>query len=333
MAINIARRKFIAALGSTAVAWPLVTLAQSVDRIRHIGFLNTSPEDDTEAAKRLAAFKLRLQELGWTEGKNLRIDVRFGGNNNELILQAAAELTAGVPDAIVSTTSTTTRALLDATGDIPIVAAVIGDPIALGFTKSLSHPSGNITGFTTFNDTLAAKRFEMLHEIVPAIHIAALMWVPANPQQILLEKQTRAAAQTLGIELISLPIKTASDIAPALATAQEQHALALIVAGDPLTTANSHAIIDGCAALKMPAIHTFAFEAKNGALMSYGIDVIENFRRTAEYTDRILKGTKIADLPFQEPTRLTLAINLRTARAVGINMPPTLLALADEIFE
>ena len=184
--------------------------------------------------------------MGWTEGKNLRIDVRFGNNNGERIRQAATELTEVAPDVIVSTTSTTTRALMNATGNIPIVAAISGDPIALGFTKSLSHPTGNITGFTTFNDTLAAKRFEMLHEIVPTMHIAALMWVPVNPQQVLLETQTKEAAQTLGIELLSLPIKTANDISPALATAQNQHASAIIVAADPLTIANGRAIIEGC---------------------------------------------------------------------------------------
>jgi putative tryptophan/tyrosine transport system substrate-binding protein len=327
------RREFIALLGSALAMWPVAALAQTVNRVRRIGFLSSSAEEDVEAAKRLAAFRLRLQELGWTEGKNLQIDVRFGYNNGERIRQAATELIEVAPDTIVSTTSTTTRALMNATGNIPIVAAVSGDPIALGFTENLSHPTGNITGFTTFNDTLAAKRFEMLHEIVPTMHIAALMWVPVNPQQALLETQTKQAAQTLGIELLSLPIKAANDILPALAMAQNQHAAAIIVAADPLTTANSHAIIERCVSLKLPAMHTFAFETKNGALMSYGIDLVENYRRTAEYTDRILKGTKVADLPFQEPTRLTLAINLQTAHAIGVKVPSTLLALADEVIE
>jgi putative ABC transport system substrate-binding protein len=327
------RREFITLIGGAAVAWPFAARAQTVDRIRRIGLLSTSAEDDAATAKRLAAFRLRLQELGWTEGKNLRIDIRFGNNNGERIRHAATELIAVAPDAIVSTTSTTTRALMDATGKIPIVAAVSGDPIALGFTKSLSRPTENITGFTTFNDTLAAKRFEMLHEIVPTMDTAALMWVPINPQQVLLQTQTKEAARTLGIKLLSLPIKAASDISPALATAHAQRASALIVAADPLTTANNRAIIEGCVSLKLPAMHTFEFEAKNGALMSYGIDIVESYRRTAEYIDRILNGTKITDLPFQEPTRLTLAINLQTARAIGVNVPPTLLARADEVIE
>jgi putative ABC transport system substrate-binding protein len=328
----VRRREFITLLGGAAVSWPVTALAQTFDRVRRIGFLNTSAENDAEAAKRLAVFKLRLHELGWTEGKNLRVDVRFGNNNGERIRQAATELLEVAPDAIISTTSTTTRALMNATGNIPIVAAVSGDPIALEFTKSLSHPTGNVTGFTTFNDTLAAKRFEMLQEIVPTMRTAALMWVPVNPQQALLETQTKKAAQTLGIELLSLPIKTANDISPALAMAQNKHASAIIVAADPLTTGN-RTIIEGCRSLKLPAIHTYPFETKNGALMSYGIDIVESYRRAAEYTDRILKGTKIADLPFQEPTRLMLAINLQTARALGLAIPPTVLARAYEVIE
>ena len=327
------RRKFIALLGSALVTWPVAALAQTVNRVRRIGFLGNWAEEDAEAAKRLAALKLRLQELGWIEGKNLQIDVRFGHNDGERIRRAATELIEVAPDAIISTTSTTTSALMNATRNVPIVAAVSGDPVALGFTKDLSHPTGNITGFTTFNDTLAAKRFEMLHEIVPTMHTAALMWVPVNPQQALLETQTKEAAHIRGIELLSLPIKAADDISPALAAAQNRHAAAIIVAADPLTVANSRAIIDECISMKLPAMHTFAFETKNGALMSYGIDLVENYRRTAEYVDRILKGKKIADLPFQEPTRFTLAINLRTAHAIGIKVPSTLLALADEVIE
>jgi putative ABC transport system substrate-binding protein len=326
------RREFMALLGSALATWPLAASAQTAGRLRRIGFLTNWPEADAEGAKRLAAFKLKLQELGWTEGKNLQIDVRYA-YNNERVHQAATELSEAAPDAIVSTTSTTTRALMNATATLPIVAATSGDPIGLGFTKNLSYPTGNVTGFTTFNDTLAAKRLGMLHEIVPAMRTAALMWVPANPQQVLLETQTRAAAQASGIELVSLPIKSADDIAPALATARDRHASAIIVAADPLTGANNRAIIDGCVTLKMPAMHTFAFETKNGALISYGIDVVDNYRRSAEYADRILKGAKIVDLPFQEPTRLTLSINLQTSRAIGIKVPPTLVALADEVIE
>jgi putative ABC transport system substrate-binding protein len=327
------RREFIFVSVLPLAVWPVGALAQTVDAEKRIGFLVNSSEKDAEGARRLAAFKLRLQELGWMEGKNLQIDVRFGDNNDERIRQAATELLELAPGAIISTTSTTTTALMNSTASIPIIAAVSGDPIALSFTKNLSHPTRNITGFTTFNDTLAAKRFEMIREIVPKMHTAALMWVPINPQQVLLETKTKEAAQTLGIELLSLPIRAATDISPALAEAQSQHASVIIVAADPLTVTNGRAIIDECISMKLPAIHTFASETKMGALMSYGIDITESYRRTAEYADRILKGTKVADLPFQEPSRLTLAINLRTALAIGVKVPPTLLALADEVIE
>jgi putative tryptophan/tyrosine transport system substrate-binding protein len=326
------RRAFAGLIGAAA-SWPLAARAQSIERARRVGFLSAFVEDDAEAARRLAAFMARLQELGWTDARNLRVDVRFGYNNDERIRQAATELIRGAPDAIVSTTSVTTRALMTATATIPIVAAITGDPIDLGWTKNLSRPTGNITGFTTFNDAMAAKQLEILRQIVPTMRSAALMWVAANPQQVLLAAQTRKAAQALGIELLSLPINAADEISPALAMAHNQQASGVIVAAEPLTISNGRAIIERCLSLKLPAVHTYAFEARNGALMSYGVDIADNYRRTAEYIDRILKGTRIADLPFQHPTRFMLSINLQTARAIGVEVPSTLLALADEVIE
>jgi putative ABC transport system substrate-binding protein len=267
------RRREVIALAISLAVWPAAAFAQGGGRQGRVGFLGTWGAGDFEGTARLDRFRLRLRELGWTDGKNLQIAVRFGENNGERIRQAAAELIGLAPEAIVSTTSTTTRALMEAGGNTPIVAALSGDPIALGFTKNLSQPTANVTGFTTFNDTLAAKRLEMLHEIVPAMRMVALMWVPVNPQQALLEIQTRAAARRLGIELLSLPIKAAGEISAALASARQQDASALIVAADPLTVANGRLIVDGCISMKLPAMHTFVSEAKNGALMSYGIDV------------------------------------------------------------
>jgi putative ABC transport system substrate-binding protein len=278
------------------------------------------------------AFKRQLQELGWTEDRRLRITTRVA-EDGERIRKSAAELVALAPDVILSTTSTTARALLDATSTIPIVSGVLGDPIALGFTKSLSRPTGNITGFTTFNDTVASKRLQMLQEMLGTMHKAALMWVPVNPQQVLLAKQTEEAARGLGIELLSLPLNTANDIAPALAKAGSTQVQAIVVAADPLTVANARAIIDECTARHLPSMHTFVFETRSGALMSYGADLLENYRRAAGYVDQILRGAKVADLPFQEPTRLTLSINLGTARSLSIAVPPSLLARADEVIE
>jgi putative ABC transport system substrate-binding protein len=327
------RREFIFFSVVPLALWPVAPLAQPVKAVQRIGFLGNWAEKDAEGTRRLAELKFKLQELGWTEGKNVQIDVRFGNNSGERIYQAAIEIVELAPDVIISTTSMTTTALMNATGTIPIVAAVSGDPVALGFSKDLSHPTRNITGFTTFNDVLATKRFEMLHDIVPNMHTVALIWVPINPQQVLLEAQTRKAARKFGIELLSLPVKTANDIFPALAVAQDRQASAIIVAADPLTVGNGRAIIDKCISMKLPAVHTYVSEAKMGALISHDIDALESDRRTAEYADRILRGTKVAVLPFQQPSRFSLAVNLQTARTIGVKVPPTLLALADEVIE
>jgi putative tryptophan/tyrosine transport system substrate-binding protein len=325
------RREFITLLGGAVAAWPVAAWAQQP--MPFIGFLNPYPETDPDLNDLLLAFKLRLRERGWIDGQNLRIDVRFVGHDYGAARAAASELAALAPVAIVSTTSTTNRALMDATRNVPIIAAVIGDPIVLGFTNSMSRPTANLTGFTTFNDTLAGKRLEMLREMIPNLRKAALLWVTVNPQQVLLEKQTIEAAKAVGLELLSLPLKAAGDIAPALVKAEREQATAVIVAADPLTLVNDRAIIDECLMRRLPAMHTFFFEARHGALMAYGIDISENYRRAADYVDRILRGAKVADLPFQEPTTLTLAVNLRTARAMQIVVPPTLLARADEVIE
>jgi len=321
------RRDFIRLVGGATAAWPIAARVQAADRVRAIGVLATFAEDDPN----LVAFKDRLQELGWTEAK-LRIAIRVV-EDGQRVRTSAAELVTLAPDAILSTTSTTARALLDATSAIPIVSAVLGDPIALGFTRSMSRPTGNITGFTTFNDTVASKRLEMLREMLGSMNKAALLWVPINPQQVLLAQQTQEAARRLGIELLSLPLNTADDIAPALDKAGGAQIKAIVVAADPLTVANARAIIDGCTVRGLPSMHTFVFETRSGALMSYGADLLENYRGAAGYIDQILRGTKVADLPFQVPTRLTLSINLGTARSLRIAVPNSLLTRADEVIE
>ena len=321
------RREFITLLGGATAIWPIAARAQTTDRVRTIGVLATFAETDPN----IVTFKNRLQELGWTEPK-LRIATRVA-EDGERVRTFAAELVTLAPDVILSTTSTTARALVDATSTIPIVSAVLGDPIALGFTRSMSRPTGNITGFTTFNDTVASKRLEMLREMMGSMNKAALLWVPVNPQQVLLAKQTEEAARGLGIELLSLPLNAADDIAPALARADSAHVQAIVVAADPLTVANARAIIDGCTARDLPSMHTFVFETRSGALMSYGADLSENYRRAAGYIDQILRGVKVADLPFQEPTRLTLSINPGTARSLHIAVPASLLARADEVID
>jgi putative tryptophan/tyrosine transport system substrate-binding protein len=209
---------------------------------------------------------------------------------------------------------------------------VVGDPIALGLTTSFAHPTRNVTGFTTLNDTLAAKRLELLREIMPSASRIALLWVPTNPQQVLLERQTTEAAQKLGIELLSSPLRSFEEIQAALQNAIHGQAAAIIVAADPLTLENQRFIIDQCLTLKLPAIHTYISEARSGALLTYGVDTA-NYGALADYVDRLLRGAKVADLPFQEPTSIKLAVNLKTASALGITVPAAILARADEVIE
>ena len=274
-----------------------------------------------------------LAALGYIEGRNIAYDIRAAGRDAERLPALARELVAKKPDVIVSATATAALALIDATRDIPIVLALIGDPVALGFTQSIARPTGNVTGFTTGNDTVAGKRLELLREMVPTARKVALLWVPANDQHRVIVERTRQAAATLKIELLSLPVATDAEISRAIAKAESERVAALLVAADPLTVRNRRTIIDECQLRDLPAMHNYSFEVRDGALMSYGSDVGEDYGRAAVYVDRILKGAKVADLPFQEPTHIGLSINRRTARSIGLTIPQSLLIRADEVIE
>ena len=211
--------------------------------------------------------------------------------------------------------------------------ALVGDPVALGFTQSIARPTGNVTGFTTGNDTVAAKRLELLREMVPSARKVAHLWVRENVQHQLVVGRTRQAGAALDVEVLSLPVTEAGDISPAIAKAESERAEGLLVAADPLTVANRRTIIDECVVRDLPAMHNYSFEVRDGALMSYGSDVGEDYGRAAVYVDRILKGAKVFDLPFQEPTQIGLAINLKTARSMRLTVPPSLLVRADELID
>ena len=274
-----------------------------------------------------------LAALGYIEGRDITYDIRAAGRDAERLPALARELVANKPDVIVSAAAIAARALTAATRDIPIVMALIGDPIALGFTTSMARPTGNVTGFTTGHDTLAGKRLELLREMVPTARKVALIWVPTNVQNRLVEARTRQAAAALNIELLSLPVTTAEEISRAIAKVESERATALLVVADPLTVRNRRTIIDECLLRNLPAMHNYSFEVRDGALMSYGSDVGEDYGRAAVYVDRILKGAKVVDLPFQEPTHIGLAINRRTARSIGLTVPQSLLIRADEVIE
>ena len=326
------RRDFITFLGGTAATGlALGLLNPAVDaqtHIQRVGIL--FPAGDKPGARSLID---AMAKLGYVDKRNIAYDVRSAGRQTERLPQLARELAAGKPDVIVSATEPAARALVEATHDIPIVLALIGDPIGLGLTNSMSRPSRNVTGFTTGIDTVAAKRLELLHEMVPTAVKVALLWVPTNAQHRLVVERTRRAAATLKVDLLSLPVTTAADISLAILKAESEHAAALLVTADPLTVRNRRTIIDQCLLRNLPAMHNYAFEVKDGALMSYGSDVGEDYGRAAGYVDRILKGAKVADLPFQEPTEYRLVINLKTAKEFGLTAPPSLLARVDEVVE
>jgi putative tryptophan/tyrosine transport system substrate-binding protein len=321
------RRAIIAFLGGAAACASPLT-ARTQERMRRIGVL--FPAGESPGSRELAQ---AMAKLGYVEGRNITYVVRAAGSEPERLPQLARELVAAKPDVIVSAAAISARALTEATRDIPIVMALIGDPVALGFSTSMARPTGNVTGFTTGNDTVAAKRLELLLEIVPAARKVAFLWVPTNVQHKLVEERTRQAAAEIGIEILSLPVTEAEDISPAIARAETERAAGLLVVADPLTVRNRRTIIDESVLRDLPAMHNYSFEVRDGALMAYGSDVGEDYGRAAAYVDRILKGAKVAELPFQEPTQVSLAINLRTARSMGLTVPPSLLVRADEVVE
>jgi putative tryptophan/tyrosine transport system substrate-binding protein len=318
------KRRDVLAFGLAAM-WSLAVHAQAA-RAPQVGIVFVGNVD----AARHQGFVAAMERLGYREGATVGYELRSSGVDQ--LSRVVGDLVALRPDIVVSWTSTAARALANATEDIPIVMGVVGDPVALGLTTSFAHPTRNVTGFTTLNDTLAAKRLELLREIMPSASRIALLWVPTNPQQVLLERQTTEAAQKLGIELLSSPLSSFEEIQAALQNAIHGQAAAIIVAADPLTLENQRFIIDQCLKLKLPAIHTYISEARSGALLTYGVDTA-NYGALADYVDRLLRGAKVADLPFQEPTSIKLAVNLKTASALGITVPASLLARADEVIE
>jgi putative ABC transport system substrate-binding protein len=320
------RRDFLGVLGGAA-AWPLAVTAQQ--RIPRVGVLLIGagvPPRDFELARQLA-------RLGYVEGRNITYEIRGADGDANRLPTLAREIIATNPDVIVGSTSPAALALAAATRDIPIVMTVIGDPIALGLSNSISRPSRNVTGFTISSASLAAKRLELLRELVPALRKVAYLWVPLNPVTKQLGEQVRMAADTLGIKLVSLPLTTSADINEAFTLAEKEQVTAVFIEPADLTVRFSGTIVDECLVRNLPAMHAWPFEVHNGALISYGPAIVENYPRTAIYVDRILRGAKIAELPFEEPTQIKLAINLRTARSIKITVPPTLLARADEVIE
>jgi ABC-type uncharacterized transport system substrate-binding protein len=328
------RRKFITLVGVTA-AWPLAARAQQTDRVRRIGVLMGYAENDSEAQAQFAAFRDGFQKLGWTEGRNIRIDTRWTiPAEAELMQRYAKELVAPQPDVILSSTTQATTALLQQTHTIPIVFATVGDPIGSGFVASFSRPGGNATGFSVSEPTQAEKWVELLKAIAPHVARVAMLFNPASATYAeYWLKPFKAAAAYFGMEAISAPIHAGSELDSVFAAQAREPNSGLIMMPDPFTLAHRVEIVSLAARYHLPVVYPYRFFADVGGLLAYGVDLADNFRRAAAYLDRILKGENPSELPVQAPVKFELVINLKTAKSLGLAVPPALLATADKVVE
>jgi putative tryptophan/tyrosine transport system substrate-binding protein len=328
------RRDFITLLGGTAAAWPLAVRAQQAERVRRIGVLISTREDDPDGQARAALLRQGLSELGWTEGRNVHIDYRWVGGDAVRAEANAAELVSQKPDVIVANSTLVLAAVRNVTSTVPIVFVVVGDPIGQGFVSSLAHPGGNITGFTSFEFAIGVKWLELIKEIVPELgHIAFIFNPEAGPFAEKFVQSIEPLAHSLGVRLMVTPTRDAREVDRALVAVSAEPKAGLIVSPDAFTTANRGLIISLAARYRLPAIYAYRYFAIDGGLLSYGHDAKEPWRRAPSYVDKILKGASPADLPIQQPTKFELVINLKTAKALGLTIPPQLLDRADELIE
>jgi putative ABC transport system substrate-binding protein len=326
------RREFITLLGGMVAACPLAARAQQPERVRRIGVLMNLPADDAEGQARLAALTQALTQLGWSDGGNLRIDTRWAAADD--IRRHAAELAALAPDVLVAGTGTATVApLLQATRTVPIVFTVVIDPVGAGFVASLAHPGGNATGFTLYEYSMSGKWLELLKEIVPNVMRVAVLRDPAIASGIGQFGAVQIVAPSLGVQLSPLDVRDAGEIEHAIAAFARGLNGGLIVTASPLANVHRNLIVTLAARHKLPAVYPGRVFATAGGLISYGPDLVNQYRQAASYVDRILKGEKPGDLPVQAPTKYELVINLKTAKALGLTIPPTVLARAAEVIE
>jgi putative tryptophan/tyrosine transport system substrate-binding protein len=327
------RRQFITLLGGAAVAWPFVARAQQAERMRRIGVLMPLAEDDPVAQTRVAAFLQGLQQLGWNDGRNVRIDTCWAAGDADRIRRYAAELVRLAPDVFLSTGSATAGPLLEATRTVPIVFVIVPDPLGAGFVDSLACPGSNATGFLMFEYSISAKWLELLKQIAPDVRRAAVLRDPAITAGIGQFGAIQSVAPSLGLEIIPINVRDAGEIERAVTAFARSPNGGLIVTASALAVVHRDLIIRLVGRHKLPTVYYERSFVAAGGLISYGPDFLDQYRRAAGYVDRILKGEKPADLPVQAPTRYELVINLKTAKALGLEVPPTLLARADEVIE
>jgi putative ABC transport system substrate-binding protein len=326
------RREFIILLGGAA-AWPISVRAQQVDRARRIGVLMAFPESDSQGQNYTAAFRDGLRELGWTDGRNVRIDTRWAPPAEaDSTQRCAKELVALQPDLVLSNTTPTTTALLQQTRTIPIVFTIVTDPVGSGIVASFSRPGGNVTGFTASDHALGGKWIELLKQIAPHVNRVAMLFNPATAKYAdYFLKPFKAAAPSFAVETILAPARDTSELESVIAAQAREPNGGLIVMPDSFTDAHRIEITSLVARYRLPAVYAYRFFAVLGGLLSYGPDLTDNFRRAAIYVDRILKGEKPADLPVQAPAKYELVINLKTAKSLGLTIPQSLLLRADEV--
>jgi putative tryptophan/tyrosine transport system substrate-binding protein len=328
------RREFISLLGGAAASWPLAARAQQPERVRRIGVLMASAADDSESQARIAAFLQGLAQLGWADGRNVRIDTRWATTDPDDLRRHAAELAALAPDVLVAATGTVTVVpLLQATRTVPIVFVQVIDPVGAGFVVSLARPGGNATGFTIYEYGMSGKWLEFLKEIAPRMARAAVLRDPAIASGIGQFAAVQAVAPSLGVELSPVDVRDAGEIERAVTAFARSSNGGLIVTASALATRHRDLIIALAARHRLPAVYAYRYMVAAGGLASYGPDSIDQYRRAASYVDRILKGEKPADLPVQSPTKYETVINLKTAKALGLTVPDTVLARADEVIE
>jgi ABC-type uncharacterized transport system substrate-binding protein len=330
---DMQRREFILALGGAAASWPLAARGQQAERMRRIGVLMNQAMDDPEGQARLAAFLQELQQLGWTDGRNLRIDFRWGAGDAERTRRYAAELVALAPDVILGSTSPAVAGLQQATSTVAIVFVQLADPVGAGFVDSLARPGGNATGFTLFEYGISGKWLELLKDIAPRVTRAAVLRDPAIAAGSGQLGAIQSVAPSFGVELSPIGVRDAGEIERAVTTFARGSNGGLLVVGSPLAIVHRELIITLAARHRLPAVYSDRVFVTGGGLISYGPDRADQYRRAAGYVDRILKGEKPADLPVQTPTKYELAINLKTAKALGLEIPSSVLARADEVIE
>jgi putative ABC transport system substrate-binding protein len=332
--LDLRRRQFITLLGGAA-AWPLAAQAQRPDQVRRIGVLMGYAESDSDARAWYAAFREALQKLGWTEGRNIQIDTRWATPDDaESMRRLAKELVAPQPNVILSSTTPTTTALLQQTRTIPIVFAIVADPIGSGFVASFARPGGNVTGFIFTEPTMAGKWLELLKQIAPRIARVAMLFNPVSaPYADYWLNPFKAAATSFAVEAISAPVRDRSELETVIAAQAREPNGGLIAMPDSFLEVNRVEITSLAARYRLPAVYPFRLFAEVGGLLSYGVDRTDNFRRAATYVDRIFKGENPAELPVQAPIKFELVVNLKTAKAIALDVPLHLQQLADEIIE